>query len=427
MKITQIETLWFEAIPQEEWRRSSPQSRQALPNNLWVRIHTDEGLVGLGETYYLPRAVSAIIHDLFATLLIGREALDIENHWNNLFSLVNFCGCAGAEMRALSAIDIALWDLAGQYASQPIYNLLGGRNRDRIAVYNTCVGYGKYADYQAWTEGHAGELAQDLLKQGIRAMKLWPFDQFGVTLAGPSQPHGKVTIWGQETAAGILAHSIQNEELKQGLAIIQDIRQAVGDKMDIAIEGHSRWDLPTATRIARALEPYDIMWLEEIMPPDNPDSYVRLKAATRVPICQSERVFTRFGFRHIIEKNSADIIMPDISWCGGITETRKICSMADTYYLPITTHDTIGPVALWAAAHLMLHIPNAMIMETVRAYCDGWYNDVVTDSALIEDGYLTLDHRPGLGIALREELFSRPGAQVEITDERRLHQREQGE
>ena len=196
MKITKIETIWFEPLPAAVWDCQSPNSRQALPNNLWVRIHTDEGLVGLGETYYLPRAVSAIIHDLFASLLVGRDVFDIENHWNNLFSLVNFCGFAGAEMRAISAIDIALWDLLGQYLSQPIYNLLGGRNRERVAVYNTCVSYGKYDDYTVWTNGRAGELAQDLMKQGIKAMKIWPFDQFGTTLAGPAKPRGKITMPG---------------------------------------------------------------------------------------------------------------------------------------------------------------------------------------------------------------------------------------
>lgn len=366
MKITKIETIWFDAVSDAVWRQQSPYSRQALPNNLWVRIHTNDGLIGLGETYYLPRAVSAVIHDLLAPLLLGRDPADIENHWNNLFSLVNFCGFAGAEMRALSAIDVALWDVMGQYTKQPIYNLLGGRNRESVAVYNTCVGSGKYRDYTAWTEGNAGELALDLLKQGIQAMKIWPFDQFGTTLAGPSLPRGKVYLWGQETAAGTLGHFITDQEIKAGLAILEDIRRATDGKMAVAIEGHARWDLPSATRIAQALEPYNVMWLEEIMPPDNVEAFVRLKAKTNVPICQSERAFSRFRFREFIERPAADIIMPDLSWGGGFTETRKICSLADTYYLPITLHDTIGPVALWAAAHMMLHIPNAMIQEVVR-------------------------------------------------------------
>jgi L-alanine-DL-glutamate epimerase-like enolase superfamily enzyme len=185
--------------------------------------------------------------------------------------------------------------------------------------------------------------------------------------------------------------------------------------MQIAIEGHARWDLPTSIRIAKALEPFDIMWLEEIMPADNVDAFVRLKEATSIPICQSERVFTRFGFRPWIEKHAADIIMPDLSWGGGLTEGRKIAAMADTAYLPLTCHDTIGPVALWAAMHLMLHAPNAMIMETVRAYLHGWYGEVLADPIPFAKGRLTLPDRPGLGTRLQEGFTSRPNARVEVT------------
>lgn len=415
MKIVKIETLRFDAQPVDAWQAENKVARQAMPNNLWVRVHTDDGLIGLGETYYTPRAISAIIHDTYAPLLLGRDALDIENHWNNCFSLANFCGYAGAEMRALSAIDFALWDLAGQYLGQPIYNLLGGRNRDRIQVYNTCVSSGSNCDLDDIMEGRAGQVAESLLAQGVRAMKIWPFDQFGPTLAGPTRPKEPVVMWGGKTAAGTLGHSISNDEIRRGCAIVEDIRRAVGDRMEIAIEGHARWDLPAATRIAKALEPLDIMWLEEIMPPDNVDAYVRLKTETSIPICQSERVFTRYHMRPWIEKHAADIIMPDFSWCGGFTEGRKICSLADTYFLPVTSHDTIGPVGLWTAAHLMLHIPNAMTMETVRGYIDGWYNEVVTDKIQVVEGHLFLDGKPGLGTRLRDDFMSRPDAVWEAT------------
>ncbi|MBL8698833.1 MAG: mandelate racemase/muconate lactonizing enzyme family protein [Alphaproteobacteria bacterium] len=415
MKITKIETIWFQAVPEAEWRRDNPLSRQALPNNLWVRIHTDTGLAGLGETYYLPRAVAAVIHDVFAPLLLGRDPREIENHWSNMFSLVNFCGYAGAEMRAISAVDVALWDVVGQHHGEPIYNLLGGRNRDRIRVYNTCVGYGRYPDYDAWTTGRAGELAADLVDQGITAMKIWPFDAMATTLSGPDRLREPFTIWGATHAGGILCHDISNDDLKRGVAIVEDIRRAVGDRIAIAIEGHARWNLPTATRIARALAPYDIMWLEEMMPPDNVEAFVRLKASTTIPICQSERVFTRFNFRPWVEKPATDIVMPDFAWGGGISEGRKICSLADTYFLPVTSHDTIGPVALWSAAHLMLHVPNAYVMEMVRGYVDGWYDDVLTDRIEIRDGHLTLPGRPGLGTRLHPDFTARPNARVEVT------------
>lgn len=423
MQIVRIETIWFDAVPQSQWQLAQGAARQALPNNLWVRIFTDTGLIGLGETYYVPRAIAAVIQDVYAPLLIGRDARDIENHWANLFALVSFCGAMGAEMRALSAIDIALWDLAGQNAGEPIYTMLGGRSRDRIPVYNTCVGTGTHDDLNAWLGGRAGELAASLLGQGVSAMKIWPFDQFAPTLAGPEQSRAPMIIWGAQTAAGTLGQSISNDDLQAGLAIVEDIRRAVGDKMAIAIEGHARWGLAAATRIARALEPYDILWLEEIMPPDNVDSYLRLKAATTIPICQSERVFTRYGMREWIEKGATDIVMPDLSWGGGLTEGRKIAALADTYYMPVTCHDTIGPVALWAATHLMLHVPNALIMETVRGYVDGWYDDVVTDHIPLREGFLSLPGRPGLGTRLRDDITQRPGAHVEISTRETLPQR----
>ncbi len=371
------------------------------PHSLWLRIHTDDSLIGLGETSYAPRAVSALIHDQLAPLLLGRNPLDIERHWHTMFAHVNAYGYGGAETRAISAVDIALWDIAGQYCGQPIYNLLGGRSRDRIPVYNTCLGHGPHQDDRTWMTGQAGQLAADLLSQGISAMKIWPFDL----------PPGLADA--EAGAPGPVRHYLDKDSLKRGVACVEEIRAAVGDKMQIAIEGNARWNLPAAIQIARALEPYNIMWLEEMIPPDNVESYARLKAESRIPLCVSERLFTRFGFRRVVEANAADIIMPDISWTGGISETRKICAQADTYYLPVTGHDATGPVALWAAAHLMLHIPNAMILETVRAYYNGWYNDIVTAPIPINEGMLSLPHKPGLGVALREEALSRPDARIE--------------
>jgi L-alanine-DL-glutamate epimerase-like enolase superfamily enzyme len=395
MKITRIETIWLDD----------------QPNTTWVRLHTDDGLIGLGETFYVPRAVSAIVHDVFANLLLGRSPFDIENHWQNMFSTVNFFGFAGSETRAISAVDVALWDIAGQYTGQPIYNMLGGRSRERIQIYNTCVSHGPYQDYHTWRDGRAGELAEDLLKNGIKAMKIWPFDQFGTSLGGPVGRRA-----GAE-AVGPVTHYLSKENLKKGISYVEDIRNRVGDKMEIAIEGHARWNLPEATKIARALEPYDVMWLEEIIPPDNIEAYARLKAATTIPLCVSERLFTRFGFRQVVEANAADIIMPDMAWTGGLTETRKICSLADTYYLPVTSHDCIGPVAVWSAAHLMLHVPNALVVETVRAYYQGWYNEVMTEPLPVSDGMISLSDKPGLGTALREEVLNRPDAHLEFSDE----------
>jgi len=420
MKITKIETIWFEAQPGQLWERQNPKARQALPNNLWVRVHADNGMSGIGETYYLPRAVEAVIHDLYAPLLIGRDPRDIENHWQNMFSLASFCGVMGAEMRAISALDVALWDLVGQIAGLPIYHLLGGRSRDRIRAYNTCVGFGNYPDLDAWTGARAGELAEDLLKQGITAMKIWPFDQFAPGIAGPQNIYGETKVWGAVSAAGTRGMKISGDDLKAAIAIIEDIRRTVGDRMEIAIEGHCRWDLPSSLKIAKALEPLDIMWLEEIMPPDNVDAFVQLRSQTHIPICQSERVFTRFGFRPWIDKAATDIVMMDLSWGGGLTEGRKVAAMADTAMLPFTCHDTIGPVALWAATHMLFNAPNGLIMEMVRGYVDGWYNDVVTDRIDLVEGALVLPDRPGLGTKLRDDLFTRPGSRIQTSTQETL-------
>jgi L-alanine-DL-glutamate epimerase-like enolase superfamily enzyme len=417
MRITRIETLRLEAMSEAEWERAHPRSRQAAPNNLWVRIHTDDGLVGLGETYYAPRAVAAVVHDVFAPQLLGRSAYDIENHGSNLAALASFSGTGGAEMRAISAIDIALWDLLGQHVGQPVHNLLGGRSRERVPIYNTCVSWGRHDDFHAWTEGRAGELARGLLAEGCRAMKVWPFDRCGWTLGGPEEcgpawSSGARDPW---AGPGRRAHALADADLDHGLAIIEQIRRATDGRMRIAVEGHARWDLPSATRIARALEPYDILWLEEPMPPDEVEAFVRLKAATSVPLCQSERLMTRQAFRQMIDRAAADIIMPDVVWCGGISEMRKIAAMADASYLPITSHDTVGPVALLAAAHVMLHIPNAMVMETVRGYTDGWYGEILDRSCVIRDGHLGLEGRPGLGAALRPEVLNSPRARIETS------------
>jgi L-alanine-DL-glutamate epimerase-like enolase superfamily enzyme len=183
--------------------------------------------------------------------------------------------------------------------------------------------------------------------------------------------------------------------------------------MEIAIEGHCRWDLPTSLRIAQALAPYRILWLEEIMPPDNIDVMAQLAAQSAVPVCASERLITRFAFRQLIERRAAQIVMLDVVWTGGLTEARKIAALADTHYLPITTHDTVGPVALWAGAHLALHAPNTLMVETVRGYYLGWYNDVLSERIVVQDGMLDLPERPGLGAALREEVLLRPDAHVE--------------
>jgi L-alanine-DL-glutamate epimerase-like enolase superfamily enzyme len=379
------------------------------PNALWVHVHTSDGLIGLGETYYIPGAVEAVIHDFAAPLLLGKSVFDRERHWENLFSSANFFGYAGAEMRAVSALDIALWDILGQSAGQPIYNLMGGQYRDFIPVYNTCVNTPKYRDQDGFID-RPGDLARSLVSEDFTQMKVWPWDRFApqINAASATGPAG----W---SAMGPVGHTLSPSELKQGLWTIEEIRNAVGDKIEIAIEGHSRWDVNCAIRLARALEPYDVVWMEDIIQPDSVDDLRRLVEETRVPQCVSERLFTKYAFRSVLERRAAHIVMIDLIWTGGLTEAVKIAALADAHHLAFAPHDCTGPVNVFAALHLCAALPNAMVMEVVRGFCDGYYLELVDRPVPIKNGKAMLHFEPGLGVKLRPEALSRADLSLRVS------------
>ncbi len=362
---------------------------------LWVRVHTDEGLVGLGETWFAPRAVAAVIHDVLSPMLIGKDPLAIEYHWKEMFRMVNAFGYAGAETRAISALDIALWDIAGQATGQPIYNLLGGACRDRIRIYNTCIDYGNIKDGSMMFGDPVG-LAESLLAEGITAMKVYVADFL---------------------ADDNLGYSIPSSAIKRAVEPIARIRDALGDAMDIANDGHGRFSLHNAIRIAQAMEPYGLLWQEELIEPVNVETHLRLAQATSTPICVSERLVSRYQFREYIEKGAAEIVMPDLIWTGGISETKKIATMAETYQAPVCPHDATGPVNIFACAHICMNAPNAMLMETVRSYYKGWYERIVEPNLPIEKGYLYAPQGPGLGTRLRAEVLRRPDVSIEVSDQ----------
>lgn len=352
---------------------------------LWVRIHTDEGVMGLGETFPSGEAERAVVEKHLAHLLLGQDPRDIERLWQEMFLAINFPGWAGAEMRAISAVDIALWDLVGKAAGEPVWRLLGGKSRDRIRTYNTC--YDHVYDFNS----DAGKLAEDLLASGIRAMKIWPFDRAALRNRG---------------------QYLTREDMEEGLAPVRQIHEAVGDQMEIAMEFHGYWNLPSAAKIARALEPYNIMWLEEMLPQDNAESYARLSKLVRQPLCLSERLMTRFQFRELLENGAPQFIMPDIAWCGGFTEARKIAVLADTYYLPICPHNCGGPVQHAASIHLAAHVPNLFILESVRRHYLKEYAGLVNDTMPATDGFIPVPQAPGHGMELSPAVFELPDVEV---------------
>jgi L-alanine-DL-glutamate epimerase-like enolase superfamily enzyme len=381
MKITAVETIY---LP-----RGITVHAGAI-TYLWVRIHTDEGLIGLGESYPNAEAEAAIVHSRLAPVLLGKDPGAIDRLWADMFLNISYSGWGGAEIRALSAVDIALWDLLGKATGQPIYKLLGGASRSSIRIYNTCY---DHIDFNR----EPTRLARELLASNIKAMKIWPFDGIARENNG---------------------NHISAEQIRQGAEPLRLIREEFGDAIDVAIEFHGFWNLPSAKKIAAALEPYQPMWLEEMLPQDNLAAYAELASSTDIPLCLSERLLTRWEFRELLENRAASIIMPDISWCGGISEGKKIATMAETYYLPIAPHNCGGPVLHFATAHLSANAPNLYIMESVRRHYREEYDGLVTQKLLAgTNGELPLPPGPGLGVELSSDVLTRKDAIVKRSSE----------
>ena len=397
MKITAVETILVEEFP----------------NLTWVQVHTDDGLVGLGETFFGAPAVAAQVHNFIAPYLIGKDPLQIERHHAKLLPYAGRGG-SGVEMRAASAIDVALWDIFGQAINQPIYQALGGATRDEVRIYNTCAGYqyvrkapaqvtdnyglnlqnspGPYEDLEGFLN-NADELAHSLLEMGINGMKIWPFD------------------FAAEASGG---QYISNEDLKTALEPFEKIRSAVGDKMEIMAELHSMWNVPMAKRIASALEDFDLTWVEDPVFMDELEKVGEVVASTHTPIAVGELLGGKAQFRDLLEQGVSLAIM-DIVWGGGLTEARKVAALADTFGAPFTGHDCTGPIALTASVHMTMHAPNVFIQEMVRAFYYGWYQDLVTELPPIANGRITAPDGPGLGTTLNPDVPARADATAKMT------------
>ena len=399
MKVTAIETIQV------------PDRR----NLLWVRVHTDEGLIGLGETFRGADTVAAYLHDQVAPYLLGADPLAIERHSRHL--LQNYLGYGGtsAEVRAASAIDIALWDLFGKATGRPIHQLLGGLSREKIRAYNTCAGYsynakgaqrteyvpwepaptpnGPYDDQMAFVH-RPEELAQSLIEEGFQAMKIWPVDPFAARTGGLD---------------------IAAADLKVALQPFERIRRAVGDKIEVAAELHSMWGLTAALKIARGLKQYDPLWAEDPIKMDAIPALAEYRRLSGLPVCASETLATRTQFRDLLVHEAADIVMLDLGWCGGLSEARKIGAMAEAFSKPITPHDCTGPVVLTASVHLAMHLPNAVFQEVVRAYLATWYRDLVTVLPRLEKGFVYPMTGPGLGTELQPDVLKRKDAITRVT------------
>jgi len=348
-------------------------------NYVFVKIYTDEGVEGVGEATLEGKELSVIgaIQEL-ARLLIGQNPLDIELHWRKWH--MTSCWKGVTDFTAISGLEQAMWDITGKVLNVPIYRLWGGPVREAIRAYTWP---GPYS-----TPEQCGEAsAYAVEKLGFTGLKFDPFgdEYFTISPAG----------------------------LDFAVRCIKAAREAVGPKADIAVDGHWRFGPQAAIKIARALEPFDLLFLEEPVPSDGNEMLARVRAEVNVPLAVGERYYTRWGFWPLLTDRLVDVIQPDICHAGGILELRKIAAMAEPCGVTVAPHNPNGPVSLAAVVQFAACTPNFLITESVHTRTLG--NGLVKEPLLVQDGYIPLPTKPGLGIELDEDALVRhPGNPKDI-------------
>jgi len=345
---------------------------------LFVKLVTDDGIEGIGEwsTAHVGReeAQARLIETLAREFVIGASPFDIELIWQRIYAAHHDYRHPGlGSTPALSAIEMACWDIVGKALGQPVYNLLGGRFHEKLRAYAYMPTEGVWE-----TPEKAGEIAAELLCKGNTACKFDPFTPFFP-----------------------LPRDFPLKTIKHVARIFQCIRDAVGDELEVALGTHGQLTTYTAIRVAKALEQYDPFWFEEPVPPENVDEMARVAAHTSIPIATGERLLTKYEFVEVLAKQAAQIIQLDVGHCGGILESKKIAGMAEAHYAMIAPHMYCGPVAAAAAVQLATCSPNFLIQE---------YNATLFHDALLveplrfENGYITPPAGPGLGVELDEDV-----------------------
>ncbi len=367
--------------------RPEPRGRSFV----FLRIDTDAGVSGIGEATSSGGGGSLIVgsmarflrdsqvaHD-FRQSLIGQDPEYIERNWHHLYRrFTGGGGFGGFVTTLLSGIDIALWDLKGKAQGKPIFRLGGGPIWESVPLY-THVAPG---DPQK-----AAEQARAIVAMGYNTLKTDPFmPEMGA--------HHRRYLRGEISAAGTAL----------GLDTVAAIREAVGPQIEILIDAHGNFNVPTAIRLGKALEPYSIGWFEEPVQPNSNQALRAVRDAVNVPLCVGERLYSRWDFVPILTGRLAQYVMPDVLWCGGITELRKIANLAEAFYVPISPHDASGPVNILAGAHVMMTVPNLYKLEVADAVPD-FYNKFIDQPLDIREGQIHLSERPGLGADLNEEFL----------------------
>ncbi|MEZ4680522.1 MAG: mandelate racemase/muconate lactonizing enzyme family protein [Caldilineaceae bacterium] len=392
MKITDIRS-WVVKIP---WDDNPGAGVVRVPINrafIFVQVDTDAGVTGWGEVTTYPgpvanRAVAAYI-DQIGSWLRGENPENIEAIWHKIFRGLTYVGTRGATTAAISAIDIALWDIRGKVLGQPIYQLLGGPVRESIAMY--CH------PYRPFSPDDITAAVKEIVASGFQAFKMDPM-LHNLHVGNASYLDGEIAPHAEAAALEILAAA----------------REAAGPGIEIMIDAHGLYNVPTAVRLANKMAEYKIHWFEEPVPPESWKALKQVKEQVSTPICTGERLHTRWEFVPIFENGLADFVMPDVTWTGGISELKKIATMAEAYYIPISPHDASGPVNVIAGAQVMMTVPNFYKLE-VHRYDLSSYNILLDQPLDIRSGHLYVPDRPGLGIELNVDVLKKYEASLDDT------------
>lgn len=346
-------------------------------NWVFVKVFTDEpGLWGTGEATleYKEHTIIAALNDLERDL-IGKDPRDIEAIWHTSYRDAYWRG-GPVLMSAISAIDIALWDILGKSLNVPVWRLLGGKMREKVP----CYANGWFAGAKE-PEEFAAKAVEAIAENGWKGLKWDPF--------------------------GSAYRQIEAGELRRSIRCVEKVVEAVGDKTEILIEGHGRFDLPTALRIARELENFNILWFEEPIIPDTIEALSDLRSRTKVPLSFGERLYSSWQFRTLLEARAADFVQPDVSHAGGITEMKKIAAIAETHHIPFCPHNPSGPVANAATLQLAASQPGFFLLETMATDVP-YRREICDEQVRFEDGCMFIGgERPGIGVEIDETALAR--------------------
>ena len=357
-------------------------------NWLIVKLETDEGIHGVGEATLEGRSktVETAVKEL-ARNIVGKDPFAIERHFQEMYRRAFYAG--GAVLTsAISGVETALWDIKGKALEQPVYELLGGRTRDRIKLYaNAWYDQGMSPDQFA-------RAAKQTVKLGAKGLKFNP--------------------WGGRP--GIDFYRLENSILNTGVEAVAAIREAVGPDIDLYIDCNGMFNtVGNAVRAGKAVEPFNIGFFEEPVPHENFDAMAHVRSKVDIPIATGERLFTIFAFQQLLERGAADIVQPDMAHCGGILEARKIAAIADSHYAAFTPHNPNGEVSYAAAVQMAACVPNFLALEHFPP--EPWRFDVCSNPLVVDDGWLEVPDRPGLGVEFNEEAaLEHPYEPVDLYD-----------